>query len=289
MPELPEVEVLARHLRPALLGRVVHAVTVQRTKVLQPTSATQLGRALRGAKFTKLSRRGKYLVFELKHPQEKSLLQVVGHLGMTGRMYLISRSARPPRHAAVVLDLGREQFVYEDQRYFGRFTLETSAVARLGPEPLSEDFTVAIFAAGLARSRQAIKVKLLDQSLVAGVGNIYASEALFRARIAPQTPAHRLSRPQVRQLRAAIRKVLADAIRFGSTIPLKHTGEAGDGLFYFGKAEGTSDYYEERLRVYDRRGQPCSHCGTAIKRIVQAARSTFYCPQCQTRARRRTG
>jgi len=285
MPELPEVEVLAQHLRPLLSGKRIRGVFVRRARVLRPTSPAQLQRALRGATFRRLARRGKYLVFELERPRIRSPLTLVGHLGMTGRMYLLPRAAELPKHAAVVLDLGRELFVFEDPRYFGRLTLDTGSIARLGPEPLSCEFTSDAFGAALDRSRQAIKVKLLDQSVVAGVGNIYASEALFRARIAPQLAANRLSQTQIRRLQLAIRRVLTQAIRFGSTIPLNHTGESGDGLFYFGRADGGLDYYEERLRVYDRKGQPCTRCGTAIRRVVQAARSTFFCPHCQKRGR----
>ena len=286
MPELPEVEVLVRHLRPLVCGRRIRAVAVRRARVLAPTSPGQLQRALCGATFTGLSRRGKYLVFELRSPGRHASVILVGHLGMTGRMYLTPRNAKLPKHAAVILDLGRECFVYEDPRYFGRLTLDTRALARMGPEPLNEAFTSAAFGMALARSRQAIKVKLLDQSLVAGVGNIYASEALFRARIAPQLAARKLGRTQVQALRRTIREVLTEAIRFGSTIPLHH-GEkrSGDGLFYFGRAAGAADYYTERLRVYDRKGLPCPRCQTAIRRIVQAARSTFYCPVCQPRGK----
>ncbi len=282
MPELPEVEVLVRHLRPLVCGRTIRAVGVRRARVLSPTSPEQLQRTLRGARFTGLSRRGKYLLFELRLRGRRPPLTLVGHLGMTGRMYLLPRRTPLPKHAAVVLELGRERFVYEDSRYFGRLTLDTRPVARMGPEPLSSAFTSGAFGTAIARSRQAIKVKLLDQSLVAGVGNIYASEALFRARIAPQLPARKLSPSQVKSLRLAIRTVLGEAIRFGSTIPLHH-GEKrnGDGLFYFGRAAGTTDYYTERLRVYDRKGLPCLRCKTTIRRIVQAARSTFYCPTCQ--------
>jgi formamidopyrimidine-DNA glycosylase len=284
MPELPEVEVLARHLRPLVCGRTIRAVRVRRARVLAPTSRDQLQRALRGARFTGLARRGKYLVFELRQPGRRTPLILVGHLGMTGRMYLSPRRAPLPKHAAVILDLGRDFFVYEDSRYFGRLTLDTRALSRVGPEPLSANFTADTFGAALARSRQAIKVKLLDQSLLAGVGNIYASEALFRARIAPQLAARKLSRTQVNALRRSIRQVLGEAIRLGSTIPLHHGEKRGaDGLFYFGRAKGAPDYFEERLQVYDRKGRPCPRCRTPIRRIVQADRSTFYCPGCQPR------
>ena len=197
-------------------------------------------------------------------------------------MYVTKRGEAWPKHAAVVLNLGWEELVFEDTRYFGRFTLDTSALAKLGPEPLNTEFTTSYLIEALARSAQAIKVRLLDQSLLAGVGNIYASEALFRARISPVMAARRLTVNQVRLLRRAIRAVLAEAIRFGSTVPLNHgVRDGADGLFYFGRAAGASDSCEERLRVYDRVGQPCERCGGAIKRIVQAARSTYYCPVCQ--------
>jgi formamidopyrimidine-DNA glycosylase len=197
-------------------------------------------------------------------------------------MYLARPSDPLPKHAAVVMDFGRALFVFEDTRYFGRLTLDTSPLARLGPEPFSEEFTIKYFAEALARSRQSIKVKLLDQSLVAGIGNIYASEALYRAHISPRLAARRLKPEQVRNLHRAIREVLTEAIRFGSTVPLNHgSNPRSDGLFYFGALPDTSNYYEERLRVYDQGGKSCRRCGGIIKRIVQAARSTFYCPDCQ--------
>lgn len=250
--------------------------------MVAPTSTRKFAAALCGGRFSGLTRRGKYLLFKLRKPGRRELLNLVGHLGMTGRMYVLPSKARLPRHAAVVLDLGREKFVFEDTRYFGRLKLDTNALRRLGPEPLEAEFTVKQFAQALGRSRQPVKVKLLDQSLLAGVGNIYASEALFRAGLAPTRPARRLTGAQVKRLWRAVRAVLREAIACGSTVPLNFTGEgASDGLFYFGRAPGAPDYYEERLRVYDRAGQPCPACGTAIRRRVQAARSTFYCPRCQ--------
>ena len=143
------------------------------------------------------------------------------------------------------------------------------------------DFPPEIFWESLKRSRQAIKVKLLDQTLVAGIGNIYASEALFRARLWPGLAANRLTLAQVKRLWRAVRGVLKEAIECGSTVPLNFGPDKTDGLFYFGRATGAPDYYGERLRVYDRAGKPCPRCRRPIRRITQAARSTFYCPHCQ--------
>ncbi|MSU59543.1 MAG: bifunctional DNA-formamidopyrimidine glycosylase/DNA-(apurinic or apyrimidinic site) lyase [Pedosphaera sp.] len=281
MPELPEVEVLVRHLRPLLKNKAIRSVAVRRARVIAPTRLGTFRRWLRGAKFLGVTRRGKYLLFELRAVGSRESFTLLGHLGMTGRMFLAPKKSPLPKHAAVVLELGRERFVYEDTRYFGRLTLDISAAEKLGPEPFSKGFNPPAFAQALSRSRQAIKVKLLDQSLVAGVGNIYASEALFRARISPALPARKLNTEQVRRLHRAIREALAQAIRFGSTVPLRFEGEKRDGLFYFGRDPGAPDYYSERLLVYDRKDQPCVRCKSPIKRIVQSARSTFFCPRCQ--------
>jgi formamidopyrimidine-DNA glycosylase len=281
MPELPEVEVLARHLRPLLCGKTIRGMDVRRKKVLRPTSPKDFQETLLGAKFTDLSRRGKYLLFTLHAKKSGKIIPLLGHLGMTGRMFLAPKKLPLPKHAAVVFDLGRENFIYEDTRYFGRMTLDLSAVEKLGPEPLDEKFSPEIFAQSLKRSGQAIKVKLLDQSLVAGVGNIYASEALFRAKISPELAADKLTFAQTKKLWRAIREVLAEAIAGGSTVQLNFTGGKSDGLFYFGRAAEAPDYYEERLRVYDRAGKSCLNCDGEIRRIIQAARSTFYCPCCQ--------
>ncbi len=282
MPELPEVEVLVRRLRPLMKDKRVNEVLVRRPKVLGKSTVACFRKTLRGARFVTVNRRGKYLLFALEKPPAQRAITLVGHLGMTGRMYLQTAEKPLPKHAAVVLDLGRERFVFEDTRYFGKLTLGKTSVEALGPEPLSAEFTLDAFAQALRRSKQAIKVKLLDQRLVAGVGNIYASEALFRAGVSPKAQARRLKREQIERLRLAIREVLTEAIGFGSTVPLNVTASGKrPGLFYFGRAPGAPDFYEERLQVYDRAGQPCPRCGQSIKRIVQAGRSTFYCPACQ--------
>lgn len=281
MPELPEVEVLVRFLEPLLLNKTIRDVEVRRERVIRPTSPQNLKRPLRGATFGGVSRRGKYLLFKLRTAKTAKPVLLLAHLGMTGRMYLLPKQSGLPKHAAVVLNLGEENFVFEDTRYFGRFTLDTAAIEKLGPEPLSSEFTAETLMSGLSKSTQPIKVKLLDQTVIAGVGNIYASEALFRAGISPKIAARRLKFPQVQRLWQEIRAVLTEAIECGSTVPLDYEGaQARDRLFYFGSAD-TSVYYEERLRVYDRENRPCPICGSPIRRIVQAARSTFFCRTCQ--------
>ena len=281
MPELPEVEVLVRHLGPLLQGKTIRGVRLLKPRVLRPTSPRQLVRTLRGARFGRLSRRGKFLLFALDRTGRTKTIMLVGHLGMSGRMYLLPADAPLPKHTVAVFDLGNDRFVFEDTRYFGRLTLDASQIQKLGPEPLSPDFTTDFFCQALSRSSQAIKVKLLDQALVAGLGNIYASEALFRARISPKLPARTLGRKRVHRLWLAIREVLTAAIECGSTVPLNYVGRGTqDGFFYFGRPL-EDDSYEERLQVYGRLGEPCLVCRTRVERCVQAARSTFYCPRCQ--------
>lgn len=288
MPELPEVEVLVRHLHPVLVGRTVRGVQVSRPKVAAPTPVEVLQQALKGSSFTNITRRGKYLLFECRG--RGRCVKVVGHLGMTGRMYLQPAGSPLPKHASVVLNCGAEHFVFEDTRYFGRFTLDPGGLTNLGPEPLSSEFTAEYFSRALARSSQQIKIKLLDQHVVAGLGNIYASEALFLAGVSPAVPARGLTGHEIRSLWRAIRRVLRDAIARGSTVPLDFPGAGRrDGLFYYGSTNSTPAGYEERLAVYDREGSPCPNCGTTIKRFVQAARSTFFCPKCQSGRRKREG
>jgi formamidopyrimidine-DNA glycosylase len=284
VPELPEVEVLLRHLVPLLRERTIVGVQVRRGKTLAPTPIPVFTQALRGATFIGISRRGKYLLFSLRKPNQNLPLLLLGHLGMTGRMYLVPVTAPLAKHATVILNLGRENFVFEDTRYFGRLTLDLNALEKLGPEPLAKGFSAESLSKVLRRSEQAIKIKLLDQSVVAGVGNIYASEALFRARISPTKPARRVTAAEVQRLCQALRAVLREAILRGSTVPLNFAGTGKrDGLFYYGRAVGAPDSYQERLQVYDRAGSACPQCGALIKRKILAARSTYYCPRCQRR------
>ena len=281
MPELPEVEVLVRELAPLLRNKTIRNVRIGRPRVTRPTPVDKIVKSLTGAKILALERRAKYLVFNLRL-KDHSTHTLLGHLGMTGRMYLAPAKNPLPKHAAAVFDLGKESFVFEDTRYFGRLTFDLEPLQHLGPEPLGDEFTVEYFAAALKRSTQPIKVKLLDQSVVAGMGNLYASEALFRAGISPRIPSSRLAKAQAAELREAICETLRRAIRCGSTIAAKHrpSDKRGD-LFYFAQSFETENSYAERLRVYDRAGEPCRKCGTPIRKLTQAARTTFYCPRCQ--------
>ena len=289
MPELPEVEVLARHLRPGLVGQTIHQVHALRSRVLRPSTARDLSDLLTGARFLSLERRGKFLLFQLtacSGPGKSDQIILLGHLGMTGRIYLRSPELPLPRHTAVHLDLGASRMVYEDPRGFGRFTLDLKSLESLGPEPLTDEFTLVRFQADLESSRQPIKVKLLDQSLVAGVGNIYASESLFRAGIRPIRAARDLSHAEAARLHQSIRDTLQEAIDSGSSPERDFATQGGrDSLFYYGSASATQGAGRggERLWVYDRADKPCFRCNAPIRRIVQSARSSYFCPKCQKR------
>ncbi|MFN0066240.1 MAG: bifunctional DNA-formamidopyrimidine glycosylase/DNA-(apurinic or apyrimidinic site) lyase [Limisphaerales bacterium] len=282
MPELPEVEVLVRHLAPLLRGRRIRGVEVGWAKSVRPHVPADFAAQLHDAVIEDVTRRAKFLVFRLRRARAREPFTLLGHLGMTGRMWLQPRDAALPKHAVVALGLGAHRWVFEDTRRFGRLSLDASPLAALGPEPWDGAFTPEALRAALRRRRQAIKVRLLDQSLVAGLGNIYASEVLHRARISPRRHAGGLKPAEAVRLHGAIRGVLEEAIGFGSTVPLDFGGVAGrEGLFYYGRAEGVPDGDAERLAVYDRAGQPCGRCGRPIRRIVQAGRSTYFCTGCQ--------
>ncbi len=280
MPELPEVEVLARYLDSLLKGRVIRHVKVHRAKSIRPTIDGTFSKRLTGSRILGVGRRAKFLLFHLRKGDKEPYI-LLGHLGMTGRMYVQRAGRDLPKHTAVSFRLNRGEFVFEDTRYFGRMTLEVDVMNKLGPEPLREGFNGEILFEALRNCRQAIKPKLLDQTLLAGVGNIYASEALWYARISPRKIARRLTRAHCEALAVSIVKVLTEAIKQGSTVPLDFSGDGdGDGLFYYGSQDKEGEY-EERLMVYGWEGEPCERCGVSIRKIVQSARSTYYCPECQ--------
>ena len=274
MPELPEVEWVVRGLNRVLPGAEIRSVTVHCPRLLRPTPSETLRRALVGARIQTVDRRGKYIVFHLTPETGKKPFQICAHLGMTGRMDVVASDRALPKHAVVTLELGARRFIFEDARKFGRFTLDTEPLSRLGPEPLSDSFSPEGLSTSLTCSRQPIKSFLLDQSRVAGVGNIYASEALFRAGIHPRRVAGTVSTDEAVRLHHAIRAVLHEAIA---------AAESGDSgtRFYYGVDGASTGDAPSRFRVYDRDDDPCLVCGGSIERIVQSGRSSFFCPGCQ--------
>ncbi|HUH13890.1 MAG TPA: DNA-formamidopyrimidine glycosylase [Longimicrobiales bacterium] len=273
MPELPEAETIARDLGRSVPGRSVRSVAVTHADVLGAGLAPAgLEERLRGRRIEAVGRRGKNLVLRLGDGA-----RLVVNLGMTGRL-VTSRSPRAAelRHVAVRFELDDgSALLYDDARRFGRLDLfEPEAWpardAQLGFEPLSDDFTADALRPLLRASRTPVRNFLLDQTKVAGVGNIYASEALFRAGVRPSRRAATLTRAETARLRDALRDVLGEAIAQRGTTFSDYrdgSGEAGGFSFF--------------LRVYGRAGEPCVVCGTDVKRTVLTNRSAFYCRSCQ--------
>jgi formamidopyrimidine-DNA glycosylase len=276
MPELPEVEHVVRALRRAVSGRRILAVELNLPRILAAPSPSSFKRKLRGAFITGVSRRGKYILIELDNDRV-----LVVHLRMTGKFISVRLDSPLPPYPHVVFHLDNDRrLVFSDMRQFGRMRLLSSQALKelvqltaLAPEPLLDEFTFEYFSATLKNSRRSLKQLLLDQTKILGLGNIYASEALFLARTSPFKSADSLSRKRALVLYEAIRDVLREAIDAGSTLKIDIEDRNGS---YFGS--------DERFwRVYERAGEPCVNCGTKIRRAVQGGRSTYYCPKCQRR------
>lgn len=275
MPELPEVETVRRDLARELPGRRIERARVRKADLLlDGGSAQAFRRRLEGRRIEAVDRRGKYLLFRL---DGGLVLQV--QLRMTGRFVL---GTEPPdaaefRHLVAGFDLDDGRTLhYDDVRRLGGFRLLTTGewkreeARKLGPEPLSDGFTARDLAATLDGSRTPVKNALLDQRRLAGVGNIYASEALHRARIDPRRAAGSLGEGEVRRLHRALRGVLREALE-----------SAGTSFRNYRAVNGRSGEFQALLRVYGKEGEPCPRCGAPIRRIVQAGRSTFFCEGCQ--------
>jgi formamidopyrimidine-DNA glycosylase len=287
MPELPEVETVRRGLEPALADAVLERVQANRPDLRFPLPDGFVQR-LTGARVLDLTRRAKYLLAALDRGDT-----LVMHLGMTGRFEVTGadRQERPgvfhyaapadPKHAHVVFDTDRGcRITYYDPRRFGFMDLiPTDQVAshpffaRMGPEPLGPDFNANLLAKAFKDRKQGPKTLLLDQSVVAGLGNIYVCEALHRAHISPLKPAGSIKLTRLKPLVEAIRAVLEEAIEAGGSSLRDYAGTGGE-----------LGYFQHRFRVYDREGEPCPTpgCKGTVTRIVQAGRSTFFCPVCQT-------
>jgi len=268
MPELPEVEVTRRGLEPQLTGRVISGVAVREPRLRWPIDAGVRGLAGRTVKA--VHRRGKYLLVDCGDGN------LILHLGMSGSLRLLPAGTPPGKHDHFDLELGERILRLRDPRRFGAVlwvpgdASRHKLLAHLGVEPLSRDFDSRRLHALTRGQRIAIKLFLMDARRIVGVGNIYASESLFRAGINPRMRAGRLSVGKSRELSAAIKQTLHKAIRAG-----------GSTLRDFVGADGSSGYFQQRHWVYDREGQPCRRCGAKIRRLVQGQRSTFFCPGCQ--------
>lgn len=270
MPELPEVETIRRALASHLVGRRFQNV-IQRRPDLRFPLPDRLPARLAGRRIEGIDRRAKYLVVRLDDG-----MAVLLHLGMSGRLVLGGPPLGPHEHLTFGLE-GGQVLRFVDARRFGLLDLWPSdALERhprlvgLGLEPLDEGFDGPRLHALLAARRSALKVALMDQRLVVGVGNIYASEALFRARLSPRRTAAFLRPGQTARLTLAVREVLLDAIEAG-----------GSSLRDYVQADGELGFFQFSFSVYDREGAPCPRCGRPVRRIVQAARATFHCPACQ--------
>jgi formamidopyrimidine-DNA glycosylase len=270
MPELPEVEWVARTLRPKLLGRRITAVETSGKKLRRPVERDKLKKLAVGATVEAVSRVGKYLLIDLS-----SGATLVSHLGMTG-WYLFAKPEAPREkhtHVVFTLDSGVE-LRYTDHRRFGILRVyptervrQSAELAILGVDPLDDAFTVEYLAQQLKATRRDVKTFLLDQTRIAGVGNIYACEALFLARTSPR---RKTSRVNAAALHAAVQKVLRAGIQ-----------NRGTSFSDYVDADGEAGENQNALHVYGREGRRCAVCSSVIRRLVQGARSTFYCPKCQ--------
>ena len=275
MPELPEVETIVRDLDPLLRGFTIHVVDVLRPDLIDREDPEPFARSIEGSTIRGVTRRAKNIVADLGD----QLLLV--NLGMTGRLGIVPAAAPPPLHLGVRFGLrdGRS-LLYQDVRRFGRLWRMASAEwerwdAELGWEPLDPRLDAPTLAALLGRSRVAVKSWLMDQRRVVGIGNIYASEALFRAGIDPRRPANTLSIAEAERLLTAVRETLRHAIDFRGTT-----------LSDYRDARGERGGFASELLVYGRGGEPCRRCATPIERLVQGGRSTFFCSRCQPPSRR---
>ena len=270
MPELPEVETTMRALAARLTGRTLVGVE-QRRAALRFPLPNRLAERLAGRRVERFARRAKYVEAFLS---DGAVLLL--HLGMSGRLLFDGEPRGAHEHLTFRFD-DNTILRFVDPRRFGMLDLcpaeDLAAhrwLAHLGLEPLAADFTGPALAAVLAGRRSALKVALMDQRLVVGVGNIYASESLFRARLAPQRPAGGLSVREAGRLATAVRRVLAEAILAG-----------GSSLRDYVQASGELGNFQRLFRVYDRAGAACTGCGGPIQRLVQGARATYWCPACQ--------
>jgi formamidopyrimidine-DNA glycosylase len=273
MPELPEVEITRRGIEPYLAGNIITGVRVSERRLRWPIPLNLAARVT-GRRIARVARRGKYILIDCAGNGRAGWL--ILHLGMSGSLRIMDGNAKPQRHDHFDLLLGKRLMRLRDPRRFGAVLWEGGDIARhpllagLGAEPLEDAFTGKVLHAATRTRNAAVKLVLMNASIVVGVGNIYANESLFHACINPRTPARRLSLARYEALAAAIKSTLKQALAAG-----------GSSLRDFVHSDGTSGYFQQQYYVYGRAGLPCRNCGTAIRQLRQGQRSTFYCPACQ--------
>jgi formamidopyrimidine-DNA glycosylase len=277
MPELPEVELIARALEVLVKGRKIEVAELIRERLTPDTVPAEFAVKLRGAAINFVHRRGKHILFDLDNGRT-----LITHLRMSGRFMLMPLERENPKftHAVFYLD-DESRLVFQDQRHFGLMKIvetgnlyEAKELKKLAPEPFSDEFSTVYFRKTLKTSKKSLKEFLLDQTRVTGLGNIYASEAMFLAGVSPKIPANKLSGKKADALFEKVREVLYESISHGSTLNIDP--ENIEGSYYGGG-------YESSWRVYDREKEPCPNCQTPIIRLKQGGRSTFFCPKCQKR------
>jgi formamidopyrimidine-DNA glycosylase len=275
MPELPEVELVAKSLNKLVKNRQILTAQLLRERLAPFNQPEDFAEKLKDSKITGVHRRGKHILFDLTNGQT-----LIAHLRMSGRFLLLPIERELPKFTHAVFYFADEtRLVFSDQRHFGFMRIveteklhATKELRNLAPEPFSEDFNPKYFRGVLKTSKRSLKEFLLDQTKVTGLGNIYAAEAMFLARVNPQTSAHLLSTKKANVLFEKIRAVLAESITHGSTLNVNP--ENIDGSYYGGG-------YESSWRVYNREKQPCVNCQTEIERLKQGGRSSYFCPKCQ--------
>lgn len=270
MPELPEVETTKRGISLHIEGETVSEVIVRQPRLRWPIPA-DLARILTGKKILHVSRRAKYLLFTFEHGT------LLIHLGMSGNLRVLTEAFPPEKHDHFdLLFANGKRLRYRDPRRFGACLWQAAEngphplLLALGPEPLTDEFNAAVLQLACAKRKTAIKLVIMDNHTVVGVGNIYASESLFRARINPDRPASSLNTQEAEQLVSAIKTTLHDAITAG-----------GSTLRDYVDSDGKAGYFQLSAFVYGRAGMPCRVCGNEIKQMRQGQRSTFWCSVCQ--------
>jgi len=264
MPELPEVETIARKLKPDLIGRMILSADLRWSRTLATPSPKKFREQIKGEEIKNVTRRAKYFILHL------SSFSLLIHLRMSGDLFIKDSTIRPEKHDRLVLKLsGGKSLVFNDTRKFGRVWLTSNSedvLGKLGPEPLSREFTSQWLYSALHSRHRILKPLLLDQAFLAGLGNIYTDEALHIAKLHPAAASDSVTAKQAEALHEAIRTVLKEGIR--------RNGASIDWVYRGGE-------FQNHFRVYDREGKPCPVCDTQIVRLVLGQRGTHICPKCQ--------